>query len=98
MSGHPISPDAKRIQVVAYWRLKTIENSKTTSRKIGRGRLHELVYERFQYKALTDNIFGVLGRWSLTGCGRLPDVVARGGSTVSSESRPLLEELPVVPL
>ena len=43
MSGHPISPDAKRIQVVAYWRLKTIENSKTTSRKIGRGRLHELV-------------------------------------------------------
>ena len=58
------------------------------------------VYERFQYKALTDNIFGVLGRWSLTGArgGRPRDVVARGGSTVSSESRPLLEEPPVVPL
>ena len=56
------------------------------------------VYERFQNKALTDNIFGVLGRWSLTGGGRLRDVVARGGSTVSSEFRPLLEELPVVPL
>ena len=56
------------------------------------------VYERFQYKALSDNIFGVLGRWSLTGGGRLRDVVESGGSTVSSEFRPLLEELPVVPL
>ena len=48
-------------QVVAYRRLKTIENSKTVSR-----RLREvLVYERFQYKALTENMFGVLRRWSL---------------------------------
>ena len=29
------------------------------------------VYERFQYKALTENIFGVLGRWSLMGGGRM---------------------------
>ena len=28
-----------------------------------------VVYERFQCKALTENIFGVLGRWSLTGGG-----------------------------
>ena len=24
-----------------------------------------VVYEKFQYKSLTENIFGVLGRWSL---------------------------------
>ena len=43
----------------------------------GRGRLREVViYERIQYKALTEDIFGVLGRWSPT------EVVARGGSTV----------------
>ena len=58
-------------QVVAYRRLKTIENSKTVSRKSDRGRLREVVvYERFQYKALTDDIFGVLGRLSLMGGGR----------------------------
>ena len=39
------------------------------------------VYERFQFMALTENIFGVLRRWSLMGGGRLR-VVARGGSTV----------------
>ena len=37
-----------------------------------------VVYERFQYKALTENIFGVLGRWSLMGGGSLREVVARG--------------------
>ena len=58
-------------QVVAYRRLKTTENSKTVSRKSGRGRLQEVVvYERFQYKSLTENIFGVLGRWLLMGGGR----------------------------
>ena len=52
--------------VVAYQRLKTIENSKTVNRKSGRSQLWQVaVYERFQYKALTENIFGVLGRWSL---------------------------------
>ena len=51
--------------VVAYQRLKTIENSKTVNRKSGRSQLWQVaVYERFQYKALTENIFGVLGRWS----------------------------------
>jgi len=30
-------------QVVAYWRLKTIENSKTVRQKSGRGRLLEVV-------------------------------------------------------
>ena len=35
------------------------------------GRLPEVaVYERIQCKALTENIFSVLGRWSLTGDGR----------------------------
>ena len=29
-----------------------------------------VIYGRFQYKALTENIFGVLGRWSLIGGGR----------------------------
>ena len=28
-----------------------------------------VVYEKFQYKSLTENIFGVLGRWSLMGDG-----------------------------
>ena len=57
--------------VVAYQRLKTIENSKTVNRKSGRSQLRQVaVYERFQYKALTENIFGVLGRWLLIGGGR----------------------------
>ena len=48
-------------QVVAYRRFKTEENSQTVSRKSGHGRLLEVVvYERFQYKALTENILGVL--------------------------------------
>ena len=64
-------------------RLKTIENSKTVSPKSGRGRLQEVVvYERFQYKAVTEDIFGVLGRLSLMGGGRLREVIAREGSTV----------------
>ena len=38
-------------QVVAYWQLKTIENSKTF-RKSGRGRFREVVvYESFPFKA-----------------------------------------------
>ena len=70
-------------QVVAYRRLKAIENSKTVSRKSGRGRLREMVvYERLQYKALTEDILSVLGRWSLMGGGCLLEVVAHGGSTV----------------
>ena len=45
-------------QVVAYRRFKTVENSKTVSRKSDHGRLLEVVvYERFQYKAFTENIF-----------------------------------------
>ena len=60
-----------------------MENSKTVSPKSGRGRLQEVVvYERFQYKAVTEDIFGVLGRLSLMGGGRLREVIARGGSTV----------------
>ena len=67
----------------ARGRLKTIENSKTVSPKSGRGRLQEVVvYERFQYKAVTEDIFGVLGRLSLMGGGRLREVIARAGSTV----------------
>ena len=63
--------------VVAYQRLKTIENSKTVNRKSGRSQLRQVaVYERFQYKALTENIFGVLGRWSLMGGGRPQDAIA----------------------
>ena len=54
-----------------YRRLKTIEISKTVSQKSGRGCLWEVVlYERFQYKTLTENNFGVLGRWSPMGGGR----------------------------
>ena len=49
-------------QVVAYRRVKTIENSKTVSCKSGRDRLREvIVYHRVH---LIENIFGVLGRWS----------------------------------
>ena len=44
-------------QVVAIRRFKTVENSKTVSRKSDHGRLLEVVvYERFQCKALTENI------------------------------------------
>ena len=32
---------------------------------------------------MTENIFGVLARWSLMGSGRLQEVVARGGSIVA---------------
>ena len=54
--------------MVAYRRLKTVENSKTVRRKRGRSRLRAVVvYVRFQYEALTENIFGVLGRWLLVG-------------------------------
>ena len=68
-------------QVVAYWRLKTIENAKTF-RKSGRGRFREVVvYESFRLRPLTEDIFGVLRRWSLIGGGRLQEVVARGHST-----------------
>ena len=57
-------------QVVSYRGLKTIENSKTVSQKSDRGRSQEVViYQRFQYEALTQNNFGVLGRWSLMGGG-----------------------------
>ena len=42
-------------QVVTYRRLQTKENSYTVSQKNGCSRLWEVVvYERFQYKALTD--------------------------------------------
>ena len=64
--------------VVAYQRLKTIENSKTVNRKSGRSHL-------WQYKALTENIFGILGRWSLMGGGRPQEVVTGGGPTVLTE-------------
>ena len=54
-----------------------------TDLESGRGRLEEVVvYERFQYKAVTEDIFGVLGRLSLMGGGRLREVIARAGSTV----------------
>ena len=47
------------------------------------GRLREVaIYERFQFMALTENIFGVLRRWSLMGGRHLREVVARGGSIV----------------
>ena len=72
--------------VVAYQRMKTIENSKAVNRKSGRSHLWQMaVCERFQYKALTEIIFGLLGRWSLMGGGRPQEVVAGGGSTVVTE-------------
>ena len=55
-------------------RLPEVENNpkfKLSADKVRWLRLQEVViYERFQYKALTENIFGVLGRWSLIGGGR----------------------------
>ena len=69
--------------VVAYRRLKTIDNFKLSAEKVvAIAYVEVVVYERFQYKALTENIFGVLGRWSLMGGGSLREVVARRGSTV----------------
>ena len=63
-------------QVVAYWRLKTIENSKTF-RKSGRGRFREVVvYESFPFKAFDWGHFWCFEkvvayrRWSTTGGGR----------------------------
>ena len=70
-------------QVLSYRRLKTIENSKTVPRKSGRGCLWKVVvYERFQYKALTENIFSILDRWLIIGGGHLPEMVTHGGLTV----------------
>ena len=44
--------------MLTYRRLKTIENSKTVSRKIDHDRLRKVVvYERFQYKAVTESTF-----------------------------------------
>ena len=74
-------------QVVAYRMLKAIENSKTVGRKSDRGRLRGVVvYERFQYKALTEDIFSVLGRWSLNL--RLREVVERGGYCLRKSEHP----------
>ena len=54
-------------QVLAYRRFKTIENSKTVSRKIDHGRLRKVVvYERFQFKAVTENIFWIILRFCET--------------------------------
>ena len=51
-------------QVVAYRRLKTIENSKTVSRKSGHGRLQQVVvYERFWCFASFGEVVAY-GRWS----------------------------------
>ena len=71
-----------------------MENSKTVSPKSGRGRLQEVVvYERFPYKVVTEDIFGVLGRLSLMGGGRLREVIARGGSTVKQLFHSLLLDM-----
>ena len=59
-----------------------IENSKTVSRKSGRGGSREVAFTRGSSIRLWLDIFGVLGRWSLMGGGRLREVVARGGATV----------------
>ena len=64
-------------QVVAYRRLKTIDNSKLSAEKVV-AIAYGIIYERFQNKALTENIFGVLERWSLMGGGRLRKVVTYG--------------------
>ena len=59
-----------------------MENSKTVSRKSGRGRPREVVvHERFQYETLTANIFWCFGKVVAYGS-RLREVVARGSSTV----------------
>ena len=81
-------------QAVAYRRLKIIENSKAVSRKRGRCCLREVVvYERFQYKALAENVFSVLDRWSIIAVGRLPEVVAHGGSTVCERGHLSIEDI-----
>lgn len=60
-------------QVVAYKRLKKMENYRTVIPKRGCSRLRKVVvYERFNYVTLTRNI---LDRWLLFGSGRLQEVV-----------------------
>ena len=69
-------------QVIAYWRLKTIENSKTFRKKVVEVAFGRWSFTRvFRLRPLTEDIFGVLRRWSLIGGGRLQEVVARGHST-----------------
>ena len=69
-------------QVVAYGRLKTIENFKQSSLKV-------VAYERWSptrdsiYSDFDLKTFGILEKWSLMRGGRLREVVAKGGSTVS---------------
>ena len=84
------------LEVVAYKRLKTIENDKTISppkrsrsHTGGAGRLLEVPTVR-----LWEN-FGVLDRWSLMGGGRLREAVARGGSTECQSIDRALYELNV---
>ena len=62
--------------VVAYVRLKTLENSKTVSRKSGCGCL----WVRWSFTRAS--IFGLLERWLLLGGGRLWEVLTHGGLTV----------------
>ena len=70
-------------QVVAYRRLKTIDNSKLLAEKVV-----AIAYGRWSFtrdssvRLWLRIFFGVLERWSPTEGGDLREVVARGGSTV----------------
>lgn len=58
-------------KAVAYKGLKTMDNCKTVTPKICRGRLLDvLVYERFQLQGFDRENFGVLDLWTLMGGGR----------------------------
>ena len=66
--------------MVAYGRLKTIENFKQSSLKL-------VAYERWSpTRGSIYSDFGILEKWSLMRGGRLREVVAKGGSTVSYRS------------
>ena len=72
-------------QVVAYKRLKTMENHQPSGPKNGRGRLQEVgvfFYKRFQLWGFYWENFGFFDGRSLMGGGRIRKVVAHGGSTV----------------
>ena len=52
--------------MVAYKRLKAVENYKTISPNSGPSHVHEVVnYQSFYCTALTGNIFDVLDKWLL---------------------------------
>ena len=77
ISAHSENRDQRMRQVVAYKRLKTMENHQPSGPKTDHGRLRKVVvYNRFQLLGFSWENFGVFDGRSLMGGGRIRKVVA----------------------